>query len=53
MIMIVIITPTIAKKPMGIASFFICPIDNLRPDSNIKIGIIRYNIIYGILSVIP
>ena len=29
MIIIVIITPIIAKKPIGIASFFICPIYNI------------------------
>ena len=50
-IRIVIITPIIAKKPIGTASFFIYLINNLRPDSKIKIGIITYNIISGVLSI--
>ena len=47
MIMIVNTTPIIAKNPIGIASFLICPIFNLRPDSKIKIGIITNSIISG------
>ena len=52
MIRIVISTLIIAKKPIGMASFLICPIFNLRPDSKIRIGIITNSIIFGIPSMI-
>jgi hypothetical protein len=41
--MIVNITPIIAKNPIGIASFLICPIFNLRPDSALTIIQIEKN----------